>query len=202
MAKVPLKRHALVDFLRTEPSTGPGSAELVCEVHGQRDYLIVRGSPQQDVFLETTRRHLGQDLPLKANTVDVGPHRIYWLGPTEWLVESRNNLVGVQGRLAVDLTKARAGSSFAGGGYVGLRLVGEAAEGVLRKDCTLDLHLTSFPVGRCAQTGLAKATVLIARPSEDCAFDLLVRSSFADYLARWLQRAGHEYGIRFLAVGP
>ena len=197
MSKTPLRRHALVDFLRGQSSTHGSDSSLLCQIHPQRDFLIVRGPGSDAAFHEISRRHLGQDLPLKANTFDAGPHRIYWLGPSEWLVESKNNLVGVHARLSVDLSSVGAGASFVGGGFISLSLHGDQAEDLLRKGCTMDLYYDNFPAGSCAQTGLAKAAILIARSTEEPTFELLIRRSFAEYVAQWLASAGQEFGIRF-----
>ena len=83
------------------------------------------------------------------------------------------------------------------GGMIGLQISGRDAAVLLCKGCTLDLHPEVFAVGHCAQSGLAKAGILLAKTEEKPVFDLFVRRSFADYLARWLQHAGREFGIRF-----
>ncbi|MGW0201911.1 sarcosine oxidase subunit gamma family protein, partial [Nonomuraea sp. NPDC003201] len=57
--------------------------------------------------------------------------------------------------------------------------------------CALDLHPRAFGPGRCAQTMLARAQVVLV-PRED-GFLVLVRSSFAAYLAEWLLDAAAEY---------
>jgi sarcosine oxidase subunit gamma len=69
-----------------------------------------------------------------------------------------------------------------------LELSGEGAADVLARGCALDLHRSIFPPGRCAQTLVARAQVILYR-TED-AFRLLVRPSFADYLRAWLTDAG------------
>ncbi|MEM7284192.1 MAG: sarcosine oxidase subunit gamma family protein [Pseudomonadota bacterium] len=192
------KRHALADFFAKEVATDSGAGEVEFLVQPNLDFLNIRGSPQRQEFLDVAKRHLGQELPLKPNTFDAGPHTIYWLGPDEWLVVSLNNLRGVHGRMAVDLSKVGGGVSQMGGGFVGIRVGGTAAEAVLRKGCTLDFHPDRFPAGSCAQTGLAKATVLIGRYESQGIFDVIVRRSFADYLAYWFREAAEEFGASFL----
>lgn len=98
----------------------------------------------------------------------------------------RENLAG-QAHSLVDLT----------GGLVALRLHGPRVRDLLAKGCTLDFHPRVCKAGQCAQTGLAKASVLIATLDEAPTFELFVRASFADYLALWLDRAGREYGLQF-----
>ena len=82
-------------------------------------------------------------------------------------------------------------------GMVSLAMSGEYSRDVLAKGCTLDLHRDRFLAGDCAQTNLAKASMLIALPQAGSRFDIIVRRSFAEYIALWLRHAGSEYGFRF-----
>jgi sarcosine oxidase subunit gamma len=81
------------------------------------------------------------------------------------------------------------------GAYVTLRLTGDRVRDLLAKGCSVDLRPTVFASGACAQTGLAKAGVLLAAHDADIA--LIVRRSFANYVLQWLRTAGAEYGIEF-----
>ena len=54
---------------------------------------------------------------------------------------------------------------------------------MLAQGCSLDLD--RFEPGRCAQTLLARAQVILYRPDADT-FRILVRPSFAAYLRAWL----------------
>jgi sarcosine oxidase subunit gamma len=75
---------------------------------------------------------------------------------------------------------------------------------VLAKGCPLDLHPRAFATGNCAQSLLAKASVLIHLPNDDAqrgpTFDLYVARSFAHYLFAWLEDAGREYGVQVEAA--
>jgi sarcosine oxidase subunit gamma len=63
---------------------------------------------------------------------------------------------------------------------------------LLAHGCALDLRPRVFGPGRCAQTLLARAgVVLMARDGDE--FLVFVRSSFAGYLAAWLLDAAAEY---------
>ena len=159
----------------------------------------LRGNPEDARFLEAARQSLGKPLPLAANTFIKGARRAFWLGPDEWLLiaESadvagelrrrlRANLAG-QFHSLVDLT----------GALAALRLGGPSVRDLLAKGCTLDFHPRVRKAGQCAQTSLAKASVLIAILDPAPTFELFVRASFADYLASWLECAGREYGLRF-----
>ena len=77
-----------------------------------------------------------------------------------------------------------------------VRLRGAHARDVLAKGCSLDLHPTVFGPGAAAQTmlGLA-AVVLIPLSDNGTDYRILVRSSFAGYLAAWLLDAAEEFGV-------
>ena len=137
----------------------------------------------------------GTALPLQPNRYERGAATIYWLGPDEWLLTSTN---------AVDPASWREPLTDAGGtlvdltaGYVSLLVTGADVRQLFARGCTLDLHPAAFETGDCAQTGMAKCVVLIARESGENSFRLIVRRSFAEYLALWLRHAGEEFGIRF-----
>jgi sarcosine oxidase subunit gamma len=55
----------------------------------------------------------------------------------------------------------------------------------------IDLDGRSFGAGRCAQTLLAKAQVIIERRDES-AFHLYARTSFASHVADWLLDAAMD----------
>jgi sarcosine oxidase, subunit gamma len=77
-----------------------------------------------------------------------------------------------------------------------LRLRGDRARDVLAKGCSLDLHPRVFATGTAAQTMLGQAAaVLIPLSDEGTDYRILVRSSFAGYLAEWLIDAAEEFGI-------
>ena len=113
--------------------------------------------------------------PMAPNTV-VGD--AIWLGPDEWLVLGGREEEYADRPAAVDVSANR----------VCLELSGDSAADVLARGCALDLHASVFPPGRCAQTLVARAQVILWRT--DDAFRLLVRPSFADYLRAWLRDAG------------
>ena len=114
--------------------------------------------------------------PLAPNTVEGDA---LWLGTDEWLVLGGREQDYADMPAAVDVSANR----------VCLELTGEGAADVLARGCALDLHASVFPPGRCAQTLVARAQVILYR-TEEHAFRLLVRPSFADYLRAWLRDAG------------
>ncbi|MGX1478997.1 UNVERIFIED_CONTAM: heterotetrameric sarcosine oxidase gamma subunit [Streptomyces canus] len=75
-----------------------------------------------------------------------------------------------------------------------LELSGPAAREVLEKGCPLDLHPRAFGPGRAVSTTVGPIAVLLWQLDDGPTYRLLPRSSFADYLARWLIDAMSEYG--------
>ena len=116
---------------------------------------------------------------------------IYWLGLNEWLLATE---LGREKDLAAQLGGNLAGQSHSlvdvTGGQVMIRLRGPRAREVVARGCTLDLHPRALKVGQCAQTTLAKTSMLIALVDDEPSFDIIVRRSFAEYAARWLQHSG------------
>jgi sarcosine oxidase subunit gamma len=77
-----------------------------------------------------------------------------------------------------------------------VRLRGARARDVLAKGCSLDLHPTVFGRGAAAQTLLGLAVVVLLPLSDNGTdYQILVRSSFAGYLAGWLLDAAEEFGV-------
>jgi sarcosine oxidase subunit gamma len=140
---------------------------------------------------------LGVELPTTPSTY-VGDDTItaIWMGPDEWLITAGTcsaatletelrAAVGDYGA-AIDVSAQR----------TTLRLSGPDARDLLAKGCSLDLHPRVFRKGTAAQTMLALAgVVLIALDDAGTDYRILVRSSFARYLAEWLIDAAEEFGV-------
>lgn len=162
-------------------------------------HINLRGDPAEEVFLEATGLPaiLGVHLPLEPNIVAIGPQvTVLWLGRDEWLLQT---LPGCEAGLAERVRDALTGVwnavSDVTSGYTVIRLWGTNARDVLAKGCPLDVHPRVFRPGQCAQTRIAKAGVILRPFDESPSFDLIVRRSFAEYLATWLVDAGQEYGV-------
>lgn len=158
-----------------------------------RAHINLRGDAQSARFIDGVGSALGQDLPLAANTFTEGDHRIYWLGPDEWLVTAEP---GRAKPLVDKLEDALAGEHVAindqSGGQASLVLCGSDARDQLSQGCTLDLHPGIFGVGDCAQCGLAKANVLIACIDAAPVYEIIVRRTFSEYVLRWLHQTSHS----------
>ncbi|KMS76424.1 sarcosine oxidase subunit gamma [Streptomyces viridochromogenes] len=137
---------------------------------------------------------LGAPLPRRCgHTTASGPHTVVWLGPDEWLVLSQADAPTV----AAELDEALGGDP---GSVVDvsanrtmLDLSGPAARQVLEKGCPLDLHPRAFGPGRAVATTVGPVAVLLWQVDDAPTYRLFPRSSFADYLARWLIDAMSEY---------
>jgi sarcosine oxidase, subunit gamma len=137
--------------------------------------------------------YLGVDLPTTPCTwVETDRVQVIWLGPDEWLVTSPVQTAqeleaglreAVRGRGAVvDVSAQR----------TTLWLTGENARDVLAAGCAIDLHPRVFRSGAAAQLGLT-SVVLLALNDTGTSYHILVRSSFAQYLARFLLDAAIEH---------
>jgi sarcosine oxidase subunit gamma len=202
MSESTTDRHGLESFLSALPARSSGDDGVRVDVRADLGHINLRGSPSNPAFLSAVGGVLQQDLPLAANTITMGDHRVFWLGPDEWQIVTA---VTQTGALAVELRKALKGLHATAmdlrGGQVALHLSGARVRDVLARASTLDLAPASFGVGVCAQSGLAKATALIGLIDDKGAvFEIVVRRSFADYVVRWLQHAATQYKVRFTAT--
>lgn len=160
-------------------------------------HVNLRGDPAAPEFLAAARAALGYALPLQPNTVASNDKStVFWLGPNEWLIVVPD---GATAALIADLHRALHGQFCAvtevSGGQTIVALHGKHVRDLLAKGCSLDLHPRAFGPGRCAQSHLAKAPILLHQLDEDGAFELILRRSFADYLWLWLVDAGEEFGL-------
>jgi sarcosine oxidase, subunit gamma len=140
-------------------------------------------------------RVLGVDLPTTPSTsVETDAVRVIWLGPDEWLVTSPFR---TPAQLEAELRDAVAGRGAVvdvSGQRTTLWLTGADARDVLSGGCSVDLHPRVFRRGAAVQTLLGLASVvLIALDDTATGYEILVRSSFAPYLASWLLDAASEH---------
>jgi sarcosine oxidase subunit gamma len=161
-----------------------------------------------------------------ASATASGGRRALWLGPDEWLVTGPDgDAPGLVRLLTGALSDDRDGDDGDGDGgaergdddrgathvdgraaygsvvdvsanRTTLELAGPAARAVLEKGITLDLHPRVFGAGSAAATTLARTLVIVTQVSEEPAYHLLVRPSFASYLADWLLDACAEFAGR------
>ena len=198
------RRSALSHFFGAAAagSRTDGDAVVISERPFQ-GHLNLRGDLEDAGFMSAVESVLGFGLPTGPNTVAAnGELLALWLGPDEWHVVTPP---AAQTPILDSFEAALNGTHFAvtdvTGGQTVITVSGPCARDVLAKGCPLDLHPTAFKPADCAQTLLAKANVLI-RCVDDTppSFELIVRRSFAEYTALWLNDAGLEYGVGVVRV--
>ncbi|MGY1624986.1 sarcosine oxidase subunit gamma [Geodermatophilus sp. SYSU D00965] len=139
---------------------------------------------------------LGVDLPTAPNTwVPAGSGRAVWLGPDEWLLTSTTEAPEeLEARVRAAVLPLGGSATDVSAQRIGLRLTGARVRDVLAKGCSIDLHPRVAGRGSSAQTTLGQAGVVLLVLS-DTGDDVvvLVRSSFAGYLAEWLLDAALEF---------
>lgn len=132
---------------------------------------------------------LGAPLPAHCGETT---NQVLWLGPDEWLVVTTNDAVALVDQLDAALGADPGLALDVSANRTVLELTGSWARAVLEKGCPVDLHPRSFGPGRAVSTTLARVPVLLWQTGED-QYRLLPRSSFAEYVARWLLDAMQEY---------
>jgi sarcosine oxidase subunit gamma len=121
---------------------------------------------------------------------------VLWLGPDEWLVVSQLPAEALVAALQEAVADAHAAVVDVSANRTVLELTGAAGRAVLEKGCPLDLHPRAFGPGQAVSTTLARIPLILWQVGPE-SYRLLPRSSFADYVARWLLDAAQEFGSAF-----
>ncbi|CZF80664.1 sarcosine oxidase subunit alpha family protein [Grimontia marina] len=186
----PIKRTPVHHLGKSNPSS-PG-----VHLH-ERDgvsHLVLRGEPTAE-FSAAVESVLGLALPVSPCTSSVNDSlQVWWQSPDEWLILS---FVQDAGTIEQKLREALTGHfqiTDVSGGQTLLTLTGSHAKDVLKKSVSYDVNSSHFTMGKCVGTSFAKGQVFMRHHSENC-FDLIVRRSFADYIALWIQQSADEYGL-------
>ncbi|MCH7942317.1 MAG: sarcosine oxidase subunit gamma [Proteobacteria bacterium] len=173
-----------------------GNAGVILCERRFRAKINLRGKPVKK-FLDGVRKALGLTLPKTPNTTAAGKDlTALWLGPDEWLLVGPPGAEGgIAKRLRDALKDQHAAITDVTEGRTVIGLAGRNAVDILMKGCPLDIHPRQFKSGDCAQSVLAKATIILHQTSAAPAYDIYVERSFADYLWTWLEDAALEYGL-------
>jgi sarcosine oxidase, subunit gamma len=134
---------------------------------------------------------LGLALPVEPNTVaSSGERSILWLGPDEWLVIDQPGMAGeIEATVRAAFAPNWGSVVDVSANRVIFELSGPHARNVLAHGCSLDLHPRGFGPGMCAQTLLAKTTVILWQTDDAPTFRIFVRASYVAHLTRWLEDA-------------
>jgi sarcosine oxidase subunit gamma len=170
------ERHSPLEPLAAALADASGDAVTLREVPFLAQVNVRADAP--------AARALG--LPLEPNTTATAHDRtIVWLGPDEWLVVGPD---GHAAAIAIELEACAEGwvtTVDLSANRTAIEVAGPRVRDLLAAGCSLDLHPRAFGPGRCAQTMVARAQVVLEARDAD-AFRLFVRGSFAAYLASWL----------------
>lgn len=194
----PLRRSPLADYRkRFDALTAESRGELSLRELPFLAQVNFRADPNETSTMQRLASALGFALPVAPNTTAATEdRRALWLGPDEWLILGpedqeealeqalRDGLNGGFGSI-VDVSASR----------TVLEVRGVKARDLLAHGVPIDLDARSFGPGRCAQTLLGKAQVII-ESSDEAAIHLYVRSSFACYVANWLLDATANPNLR------
>ena len=188
----------MAELLRTSPLEAwtdafqrlPGAVGITAEPYvAMVDVRLGAAGPEAAAALSV-------ELPTAPNTwVPTDAGEAVWLGPDEWLLSSTTEAPEDRETRVRDAVLPLGGSAAdVSAQRIGLRLTGARVRDVLAKGCSIDLHPRVFGRGSSAQTTLGQAgVVLLGLSDAGDEYLVLVRSSFAGYLADWLLDAALEF---------
>ena len=173
-----------------------GEAGVAMQEKPFRGLVNLRGRSGNRSFMSAVKKALKLALPTEANTTaSAGDVTIAWLGPDEWLVITPDAGPETAAKLRKALADRQAAVTDVSESRTCVQISGPRAREAIAKGCPIDLHPRVFGVGRCAQSHLSKAGILLLQIDEAPTFDLYVVRSFAEYLWLWLEDASLEYGV-------
>lgn len=141
---------------------------------------------------------LGMSLPRRYGQVGTGDRLVaLWLSPDDFLLISTPPATELVAGLVEALAGDPGSATDLSANRTTLELAGPSARAVLEKGCPLDLHPRAFPAGSARVTAIGSVPVLLWKVSDE-SWRVLPRSSFADFLGRWLLDAMTEFQGRAL----
>jgi sarcosine oxidase subunit gamma len=195
--------HLMLDA-RAVPAAEAAAARVWLREDPFRGQLVLRGDASKKAFRDAVEEAVGCAVPREPNTVG-GPvdlaesPRILWLGPDEWLVVSApGQEAALAEKLSESLGRQRSAVTDVSESRTVIVMGGPDVRMTLAKGCSIDLHPRVFAAGRCAQTGLARAHIILHAVRDDPVFELYVHRSFAEYAWVWLEDAADEYDLKIV----
>ena len=136
---------------------------------------------------------LGTSLPSSSGSVSAGEGlAVLWLAPDEFLVVSETDPAALTSTLVEAVADGPGSATDLSANRTTFVLSGPSAREVLEKGCALDLHPRAFAEGSAYVTTLGPVPVIIWKTDAE-SYRILPRSSFADFLGRWLLDAMVEF---------
>ena len=156
--------------------------------------LNIRADPKSD-FISKLEENLDIKFPLAPNTsFSKDDFLLIWLGPNEWQLNCGIEKEEMIYQKAIDVMDGNFASvNKISDYYINIKIFDKNALRILKKGCPLNFDQHMNKPGDCAQTYIAKTSVLIVKSDDKPTFDIQVRWSFAEYLWNWLESAGFEF---------
>lgn len=153
----------------------------------------IRADPSSPAF-EAVAAATGVGLPraVGETTGDASGTAVLWLGPDEFLLVAEPDRHDLLPALESALGSARGQVVDLSANRTILEVRGPAARAALDTGVPADLHPRAFGVGAAITATLSRVPVLVWRTEEE-AFRVMPRASFAEYCARWLIDAAREH---------
>ena len=163
---------------------------IFLEIDSNLSFFIIRGNAENKIFFDEVFNLLGQSLPLEPNTYTSGKHQLYWLAPNEWLLVTdaekkilERNLSSKNGMHIINQS----------GALIQMKLSGNRSSDAISKGCTLNLEKSLPKPGYCAQTLMTKSNIVLSLTDDKPTYNIIVRRSFSEHLAKWLQNTIEEF---------
>lgn len=133
-------------------------------------------------------------LPTACGSVAAGQGlSVLWLSPDEFLVFADDQPAAELTSGLVEALDGEPGSATdLSANRTTFELAGPSARDVLEKGCALDLHPRTFEIDTAYVTVIGSVPVVLWKVDDD-RYRILPRSSFADFLGRWLLDAMAEF---------
>jgi len=136
---------------------------------------------------------VGTPWPQETGVVAKGRADILCTGPSDWWVlTSDPDAIALKRQLEEVFDGSAFRATDLSQGLARFEIGGPEARILLAKGCALDLDAPRFPPGRCARTRLAGMPVIL-RCNQPSTFELILASSYRDYLISWLTDAATEF---------
>ena len=184
-----LRRSPLTD--RTEELQAASTSAVSIRERPFVTQVGLRAEPGTESYTALAQELGG--LPAAAGEVIGGASTtaVLWLSPDEFLVmdspdtnlaDKLTQVLGDRSGQVLDLSANR----------TIIELSGQAADGVLRKTCPMDLHPRVWTVNQAYVTEVAQTPVLLWRVAEDTWW-IAPRISFANHVVNWLLDGMREF---------